>query len=448
MNNARLLSQMNFHVERREIEGLSPKDLPSYSYVPLGFVPVGDHAMVPTYPMGLSLMVLGMSGIIGWDHAANATMLLNALLAVVVLYWLSIEMGLSLPLAALGTIFLGFSSLFVFMSTTLMSDVPALTWCSLAMLLALLSKRNSLCALAAGAALSVCVLIRPANVLMVVPLAVIFGLAWKRWLLFGLGGIPGAIFQAAVNLHLYGGILTTGYGDVGSLFRVVYLGWSARAYLQWLPVCLTPAVALLAAVLFIPALRRDRRVIALAIWVAVFLVFYAFYFHTSETWWYLRFVLPAFSPMIVLVIMVMRRAVSRFSDSVRWTLGFAAAISIIGWDIVWLDRLGVPSRGEGQYHIAASWVNANLPRNAVLLAMQASGSLLYYTPFTLVRSDQFDRNSFAGVERACDSAARPIYAVLFPFEVNDVLSVKIPGRWTKVNSVQDITIWRREGLES
>jgi hypothetical protein len=445
MNNARLLAQMDFDIKRREIEGLSSKDLPSFGYVPLGFIPAGEHEMVPTYPMGLPLMILGMSGIVGWGQAANAAMVLNALLAVVVLYWLSIEIGLSRPLAALGTIFLGLSSLFVLMSVNLMSDVPALTWCSLAVLSGLMSQRNSLWAVAAGAAFSMCVLIRPANVLLVAPLAVIFGLDWRRWLLFGLGGVPGAIFQAAVNLHLYGSILTTGYGDVGSLFRAKYLGWSARAYAQWLPVCLTPALVLLAGVFFIPALRGDRRVIALMVWVGVFLVFYAFYFHTSETWWYLRFVLPAFSPMIVLVIMVMRQAVSRFSDSVRWTLGLAAAIAVIGWNIMWFDRFGIPPRGEKQYQAAASWANENLPHNAVVLAMQASGSLMYYTRFTLVRSDQFERDSFAGVVRACDSAGRPIYAVLFPFEVNDVLSVKIPGRWTKVNSVQDITIWRREG---
>ena len=444
MNNARLLERMEFKLKRREIEGLSSKDLPSFTYVPLGFVPVGEHEMVPTYPMGLPLMILGLSSVVGWDHAANTAMLLNALLAVATVYCLSIVMGLSLPLALLSTVFLGFSSLFVLFSLQLMSDVPALAWCAVAILSALLSSRNASWALLAGAAFSMCVLIRPANLLLLLPLAVIFGFAWKRWLLFGLGGIPGAIFQAKVNLQLYGSVFTTGYGDVRNLFRAKYLGWSAQAYARWLPVCLTPALIFLAGVPFVSALRGKRSVIALVVWAAVFLGFYAFYFHTSETWWYLRFVLPAFGAMIVLMLLVMREAAARFSGRVRWTLGLTLMALAIGWNVIWIQRLGVVGRGEASYLEAAAWAKEKVPRNAVILSMQTSGSLLYYTGFTIVRYDEFDRVSFAGVEQACITADRPIYAMLFPFETDEVLRIRAPGNWTRIGSIEPITIWRRE----
>jgi hypothetical protein len=273
---------------------------------------------------------------------------------------------------------------------------------------------------------------------------VVFGFGWKRWFLFGLGGIPGAIFQATVNLHLYGSIFATGYGDVRELFRAKYLGWSAKAYAQWLPVCLTPALIFLAGIPFVPAIRRNRWAVALMVWVAVLLGFYAFYFHTSETWWYLRFVLPAFGAMIVLMIMVMRQAASRFSGTLRWTLGLALMTFAIGWNVVWLQRLAVVGRGEARYLEAAIWTRDNLPPNAVILSMQTSGSLIYYTGFIMIRYEQFNRDSFANVEQACVTANRPIYAMLFASETDEALRVRIPGKWTRIGSVDPISIWRRE----
>jgi hypothetical protein len=444
MNNARLLFRMDLVADRREIEGLLSTDLPSFTYVPLGFMPVGEHKMIPTYPMGLSLMVLGMSQIVGWEHAAAAVIVLHALLAVMVMYCLSIVMGLSRSLALLGAVFLGFSSLFVFLSLQLMSDMPALAWCSIAVLSAWLSRRNSPWALLAGAAFSVCVLIRPTNILLLLPLAIVFGLVWKRWFLFGAGGIPGAIFQVAINLKLYGRIVATGYGDVSSLFGFKYLGWSAQAYAYWLPVDLTPAVLLIPGILLIPSIRRSRLVLVLVVWVAAFLGFYAFYFHTSENWTYIRFVLPAFSAMIVLMLMVMRRIASAFSVKLCWTLGLGLMIFVIGWNVAWIQRFGIRGLGESVYLDAAAWTKESLPKNAVILSMQTSGSLFYYTGFTILRYDFFDRNTFAKVEDACVAAARPIYAVLFHHETGEVLSVRIPGKWTKINSIHHVTIWRRE----
>lgn len=445
MNDARLLERMQFKVKRREIEGLSSDHLPSYAYVPLGFVPTGAHEMAPTYPMGFPLLILLMSRIVGWDQAAGITIFLHAMLSLFAVYWLSIVVGLSRPLSLLGAIFLGLSSVFVWMSLQAMSDVPTLAWCLLTILFALLSGRAPYWSLFAGTAFSICVLIRPANVLMVFPLAIIFGLDWKRWILFGLGGVPGAIFQGVVNWQLYRSVLATGYGDVRYLFKAGYFWQSARAYAQWLPVALTPALVFVACVPFIRRVRGNRMVVMLAAWAGAFLGFYAFYFHTHENWTYMRFVLPAFGAIIVLMIMVIRECVSGFSTWLRWILGLALLTFVVGWNAVWLTRLGVSSRGEVTYPAAAAWAKENLPGNAVILSMQMTGALFYYTDFTLVRYDQFDRESFSKVERACATAGRPIYAILFPFETDPILAQRTPGRWSRIGSVENATIWRRDG---
>jgi hypothetical protein len=445
MNNARLLDNMRLKIERREIEGLSSENLPSFTYVPLGFTPVGKHEMVPTYAMGLPLFILGMSHLTGWDQAANATIWLHAMLSLVILYWLSIVMGLSHPLAFLGTIVLGLSSIFIFMSLQAMSDVPALAWCSFAVLTSWLSRKNARWAVIAGTAFSVCVLLRPTNILLIFPVAAALGLDGKRWLWFLTGGIPGGVFQAVVNEQLYGRVVATGYGDARWLFRLEYILPGVLAYAQWLPVMLTPAVFFVARIPFQRSLRGDRRQITLIVWTAAFLGFYAFYFHTHENWTYSRFALPVFSALIILMLLAMRETFSGFSVKLRWTFGVLMVIFVTGWNALWLTRLHVlPEGREEVYGAAAIWANENLPSNSVILAMQTTGALLYYTKFTFVRYEQFNRDTFRNVEQACVASGRPIYAMLFPHETEKALTTLIPGRWTKVNAVRHISIWRRE----
>lgn len=74
--------------------------------------------------------------------------------------------------------------------------------------------------------------------------------------------------------------------------------------------------------------------------------------------------------------------------------------------------------------------------------MQMSGALLYYTNLTFVRWDQFDPPSFAPLKDYCAQTARPIYALLFPFEQEDVLDKRFPGHWTQVGGRPPVTFWK------
>ena len=101
---------------------------------------------------------------------------------------------------------------------------------------------------------------------------------------------------------------------------------------------------------------------------------------------------------------------------------------------------------ELRYGRVCDWLQKNLPRDSVCLAMQASGAIFYYTDLAFVRWDSLDQGNIGTFETALQKSGRPEYAVLFPFEVQDsgIMESRIPGRWTQVGKVSDITIWRRD----
>ncbi|MGA2691079.1 MAG: hypothetical protein ABSF76_01835, partial [Opitutaceae bacterium] len=92
------------------------------------------------------------------------------------------------------------------------------------------------------------------------------------------------------------------------------------------------------------------------------------------------------------------------------------------------------------------WMNRNLPKDAVCLSMQVSGALVYYTDFTFIRWDALEPDNIGRVESALRASKRPLYAVLFPFEITDsgALDRRMPGHWTEVGKVDAVTIWRRD----
>ncbi len=455
LNNARLLREGRVHVERRAIEGLPPEKIAKYPYlyVPLGFVPMDQHEMVPTYPIGLSLLIVGVSHLTGWGYAPHVTMWLHALAGVGLMFALARVTGLSLCAAAMGALLLGLSPLYLFMALQAMSDVPALVWSAAAVLCAWLSRRHDRWALAAGASVAMGVLIRPTNLFVLVPVAVCLGLAWRRWIWLAVGGAPGAVFLALFNLALYGKALTTGYGDVGSAFSRDFVPLSLISYLRWLPVVLTPGVVLVFALPWVTAPTARRFAVVLALWMAVYAGFYTFYYHTHETWWYLRFLLPAFPPAILAMLFAARTIAARWPARRVAAATLLLACALLVWDVSWDRHFSALDAGEGEkvYPEAAHWARDHLPANTVIACMQTSGALRYYTDFILVRYDQFIENAalLATVERASAAAGRPIYAMLFPFEIKEknALEGAMPGRWTQVGILREgqVTIWRRDG---
>jgi hypothetical protein len=448
LNNARLLSEARLTVPMRRVPGMDPASLPSYTHVPLGFIPNPDRlSMTPTYPMGLPLLVAATARMVGWDLAPALIMGLHALCGLVVMYLLGRQFGLGPGWAWIGALLLGANSLYLMMSLQLMSDVPATVWLGAAVLCSLKSGARWHWAFAAGIALSVAVLVRPTNLLGIVPIGLALGFSLRRWLLLFFGGLPGAVFLGFVNHTIYGSILTTGYGGFGWMFSPGYVSSTLLHYGHWLPVLLTPLIAL---ALGLPFLWRRQPVqtSVLAAWSSTLLVFYMFYSVTHDDWWYLRFILPAFPPLLLAALLVASALAARFK--LTWQPGWfaLATVAILIYAGVCFHHFHVPSAGRNErlYPEMAAWMKTHLPADALVASMQTSGALLYYTQFAFFRWDQVSPGDFQRIAGACASARMPIYAALFPFEIEEdnwaAFRKHLGSGWTQVGAVRYVTIWR------
>jgi hypothetical protein len=276
------------------------------------------------------------------------------------------------------------------------------------------------------------------------------GASRRRWMLFIVGGLPGAVFLGAHNMAAYGSALATGYGDNTYSFSGSYVLPTLAHYGLWLPALLTPIAAF---ALGLPWARRSAPSFRwlLGAWIVAFGAFYLFYQCTHETWWYLRFLLPAAPALVVAGLLVLQGMSSRFAQRSKPALSatlLAAALALVGLNSYVLNRnlFVLPTiSDEKRYGATADWMRAHLPPNAVCLAMQETGALYYYTDFTFIRWDALTKDNIAKIEPLIRTSGRPLYAVLFPYEVNkeDVLGSVMPGHWTQIAMVADVTIWRR-----
>jgi 4-amino-4-deoxy-L-arabinose transferase-like glycosyltransferase len=357
-------------------------------------------------------------------------------------------LGLNTGTAWLGALLLAASPLYIILSLQTMSDVPAMVWVTAAILGAWKSRERRWLALAAGMAFSVSVLVRPTDFLALLPVAIALGLSRQRWLAFIAGVLPGAIFQGGLNFATYGNVMTTGYGDVHSLFGWQYAPETLVQYIVWLPVVLTPLVLLAIA---LPLLRRHAMFAmsaCMAAWVLVFPVFYLFYSYTHNDWWGLRFVLLALPPLAVAALLGGHGLCIRLGLHPRaWWLA-PAMIAVVVHGALWAHHLHAFSvgRSERVYPEMAVWLQDHVPANSAVAAMQPSGALFYYTKFPIIRWDMITPGDFQRIAAACTAAGMPVYATLFPREIEFAHGAEfpwhVPGRWTQIGTVRHVSIWR------
>jgi hypothetical protein len=449
LNSARLLSHGQTATPQRIPSGLDPASLDSFTFIPLGFRPLPEARMAPTYPIGLPLALAALASVTSWELAPPLIMLASALACVALMLPLGRAAGLPRSWSIFGALILAASPLTTFMSVQLMSDIPATAAATAAILFAWHSRTRRSWALLAGVTFAVGVLIRPSNLLLLAPIALCLGIDWRRWLLFGLGGFPGAAAQLAYSARAYGNPLASGYGgDLNTKFTLGIIPPTLAHYAQWLPVLLTPVG------LFIVALpwwgRRQRFTWVLIAWVVVIFGFYVSYFHTHETWWYLRFLLPAFPACLVGGLWTVHHLWTRHASPfltrplVARSLALAAGIVVLAHGALWHYRLNAASIGYGEsiYPDTLAWARTHLPHDSIILTHQTSGALLYYTDYAFIRWDTLNAESFARVTTAAVNARHPIFAILFPHEIKPVLETHAVGRWTQFGAIRHMTIWQ------
>lgn len=446
MNIARGLQRGQVVAHVPQIEGLRPPEWDYFWQQPLGFSVAHDTGrMVPTYSVGLPLHLLLAAPFVTLDYAGVIVNIACALLGAVLMLALARQLGLSWLSGLAGVAILWACPLCFSYEIQMMSDAPAMVWAMAALLFGLLARRHTAWALAAGFAVGVAVLVRPTNLLLVVPVGILLGLRWQRWAALVAGGLPCAVFLALYNSRLYGAALTSGYGDVSSSFNTEFARHNLRHFFLWIPRLLTPPVVLAGVLWAWLGRKAGVATWALASWVILLFGFYLFYFHTGETWWYLRFLLPAFPALILAALLtaqtLLRHVPARAS---RIACGVVMLLFVVVLEVLQVRRLEITpvKHGELTYPHTAEWLEKNVPKNSILFVMQVSGALAYYTDYTLVRWDHVKASQAQLVFDAAKKAKRPVYAALFNFEEERAFAESLGHHWRVVQTIGSVRVWQ------
>jgi hypothetical protein len=444
LNSARLLGEGRLFGAVRQPTDSGSAHFSLSAFQPLGFsIDPKLPRMAPTYPLGLPLHLLAAAAIAGWDRAALLVNIFAAVGGGGMLWLLARYFKFPPAWAAIAVAWLWLCPLLVFCALQPMSDALALLWSLAVLYTALRTREGAGWCLACGAALAMAVLVRPTNALLFIPVLVALGFRLKSGLWLILGGLPGAIFLGCYNHEMYGAVFTTGYGDIGADLGSRFLLHNLGHFARWIPGLLSPLVCAGLALPFLAgSWTREGKVLAL--WVALLLGFYAFYFHTGEAWWYLRFILPAF-PLLILAATAVGQKIPIRSPAAQTGLLAALVIVTAAWEMKFnreLDPVFVAEQ-EQSYRLSADWARQNLPATSAIFCMQVSGAFYFYTDFLIVRWELVETGDIGPLFAALQQQHRPAYAILYEFEQAAALQ-RLGGHWKKITAVGVTTVWHKE----
>ena len=418
------------------------------------------ETMSPEYPVGLPLIFAAAGRVLTLDRAVPAVLLLHLLLGVFFTRQLARALGLPEGWAWFAAGIIGLSPVYLFQALQPQSDGPALVWCTAAIYWAWSSRGRPWLALPAGLATGLAVLIRPSDTLIIFPVLVALAGAWRQVGLWILGGLPFAVGLAWYDHTLYGNVWLTGYGNQGDGFGWRFVPLALVAYAKWLPQFFSPFVLLAPAGPFLRPLAGRVRLM-LAVWLGLFAAFYAAWWCTWDTWYNMRFLLPAAPALVVLALFTLRALTERagfalfcagsFARNFAPTalvilLAFACSLAEIR------DRTVLYLVENNALHAAGPhWLQEHAPANAVVFAKHATNSLLYYTGLTFIRSDHPSARSpefLASLART----GRPVYALNYWWEGHGQEGgpgrgqgrPDLPGTWTRVVTLRgdELHVWR------
>ena len=404
LNSAHLLASGRLQTELRVPVEFGPQSgLDRLLFTPYGVYPFLDHAALPpTYPVGLPLLFAAASKLVGWPLAPFVIEIGGAVAALWLCYLIARELRIGPALAVAGAAALGGCPIFVFTSIQPLSDTLATTWTLASVFTALRARRHVAWAVACGAAFAVAVLVRSTNAVLLPALLVLLGLDWRRLALFVAGGIPGAVWLGYYNHTLYGSALRSGYGAIYLDFSTAYVPAALLDFARWLALLL-PAVLLLLplAALFVREFR-NRFLVALGLWFGTAIALFGCVSFSHESWWSLRYLLPAVPALILAALLGVEALARRFPLSQRPTLLSVAAAFLTLWAIAgstyWTRKLGVfyiPGY-EQTYADATRAARDTFPKDSLVVSAATCGALYAYTDFPILRADQIDALYFTG----------------------------------------------------
>jgi hypothetical protein len=241
-----------------------------------------------------------------------------------------------------------------------------------------------------------------------------------RAAVFLLAALPGIAATAVINARLYGSPLRSGYGSLDILFAVANISANFRHWLAWLTDTETWFIFLGLIPLVLPVrswwqTKDNRSLLLLGPFALAIVALYAAY-EPFDAWWFLRFLLPAFPPLMVGAgILAIRIAGDRAWRAAAVSLAVGLFVLHIAHHDVVLT--GDPKTLEGRYFNVAKFVEAKTPPNALFISMQHSGSLRYYTHRLTLRYDYLNENRVPDALAWCRDHGYHPYVVLEDWEL-------------------------------
>jgi hypothetical protein len=384
---------------------------------PLGYRPARRigviGGIVPTYPPGLPMLMAVARLAFGPGAVYFVVPLLTGLAV-----WCTFLLGRRIAGSAAGlaaSVLLVTSPAFTASSIRPMSDVPAAAWWALSLVLA--PRAGAWSAAGAGAAAAMAVLTRPN----LAPVGAVIGLwflasairakrvaspEFRRLIAFSLAALPGPLLVAAIQQYLYKSPFTSGYGALGDIYEWRNVATNIERYTRWLVETKTAYLIAAVAGPFACSLRPwnadngNPQAEEPAAWApasvawlgaAVAAVVFAAYlpYIAFLEWTYLRFLVPGFPPAFALAAAAVAVPLARGSARLSAVVLAGLVTVIVPLQLNVSAERSVFRLWEGADRDVriGRYLDARLPRRAVLFSMQMSGSARFYGRRLTVRYD-------------------------------------------------------------
>jgi hypothetical protein len=246
--------------------------------------------------------------------------------------------------------------------------------------------------------------------------------------LFIAGALPACVVVAVLDTRWYGSPLGNGYGPLEYLYSWKNLWPNVVRYSRWLLDAQTPA-ALLAVIAPFHLWRRlatesathERRAVTILLVMLIAGVVACYMLYTPfDAWWYLRFLLPAFPPLFVLMSVGLVSVATRLTGGLR-NVAIAVILGVLGsYGMIFARDHSVfdVREGERKYVAMGQYIGRRLPERAAFLSMQHSGSIRYYSGRLTVRYDRIPEAQLDAAIRQLQRLGYEPYILLEKFEMD------------------------------
>ena len=382
---------------------------------PLGYVPAGrrPNASVPVYPLGLPMLMAAAAALFGPPAVFYVPPLAGIVLLIagclVAREWYQDRYAILIACALLALHPLVFTY-----SLQPMSDVPAAAALMIAVYgMSRLPPRPVIGGLAAAMALLIRSALAPAALaLAIVPIVTMRRSGVRAAGAYAACVLAGAMLQASIQWYLYGSVFTSGYGTVSSLFALATVKVNLGSYVHWGLLTMGP-VWLAGLALGLIASDRRASVVLLTLTAGIGAPYLSYF--PFDHWETLRFLLPVLTIATIISAWGLLTAARRFAGDAGGALIAAILAAAVGayW-MAWLSANHVfeMPEHESRHRVVGEIVARTTPDNAVILALQHSGSLRYYARRATINWDRIPAGAFRPTVQALQARGRDIFVML------------------------------------